>query len=109
MHTHFQNVQRALPAVVNKAVIIYNIPLFFVFYSRLTSTEFRSKKLCIHYTKGPLDVFILLQASPQQTKMQQEDADRAMKERITKSIAKDHWNQRREKVARREKPGKALP
>ena len=32
-----------------------------------------------------LDVFILLQASPEQTKKQQEDADRAMRENHKKS------------------------
>jgi hypothetical protein len=38
----------------------------------------------MHY-RGSLDVFILLQASPEQTKMQQEDAERAMKENHQKN------------------------
>ncbi len=41
--------------------------------------------ICIRY-QGSLDVLILLQASPEQTKKQQEDADRAMKENHQKSV-----------------------
>ena len=62
--------------------------------------------MCIEY-QGSFDV-IVLQASPEQTKKQQEDADRVMKKNHEQK-AKLSRNQRREAAARPEEILPGLP
>ena len=68
---------------------------------RLTIVVWLYVACCFH--PGSLDVIGLLQASPEQTKKQQEDADGAMENNHEKKIAKVSRNQSRETAARPDK------